>query len=91
MTKQIKLQERLDFGAVSDLKSEMLSHVGSDVTIDASEVIHMGTLCLQVLISAANDWARSGHEFNLISPSDACLSQLALHGFSSESLIGVMS
>ena len=91
MTAEIKLRERLDFGAAPDLKSEILNCTGNDIRIDASAVTHLGTLCLQILISAANDWARNGHGFNIISPSDACRSQLSLHGFSSETLIGVTS
>lgn len=91
MTAQIKLQGRLDFGAAPGLKSEVLDCTGKNISIDASAVTHMGTLCLQILIAASNDWARSGHDFNIISPSDICKTQLSLHGFSSESLIGVTS
>lgn len=89
MTTVITLQERLDFGAAPDLKSEILGCVGNDIEIVASDVTHMGTLCLQILIAASNDWKRSGHKFNLLSPSDVCKSQLSLHGFSAETLIGV--
>ena len=88
MTTVITLQERLDFGAAPDLKSEIIGHVGKDLEVDASAVTHMGTLCLQIIIAAASDWKKSGQNFNLISPSDACKTQLSLHGFSSETLIG---
>jgi len=89
MTAMITLQERLDFGAVTALKSAILGHVGQDLEIDASHVAHMGTLCLQVLIAAANDWKQAGKTFRIASPSDICQTQLSLHGFSPDTLTGV--
>lgn len=91
MTVTITLRERLDFGAAPDLRSDILEQVGNDLEINASAVTHMGTLCLQVLIAASNEWSKGGHKFNLISPSDTCQSQLSLHGFSAETLIGATS
>ncbi|AXX98142.1 STAS domain-containing protein [Profundibacter amoris] len=89
MTTVITLQERLDFGAVTPLKTTILGHAGQDLEIDASQVSHMGTLCLQVLIAAANDWKQVGKTFQIISPSETCKTQLALHGFSPDTLTGV--
>lgn len=89
MTAVIKLQERLDFGAAPDLKAEFIGQLGNDLQIDASGVAHMGTLCLQIMIAASNEWARNGHKFDLISPSDICVTQLSLHGFSPETITGV--
>lgn len=91
MTVEIKLKDRLDFGVAPDLKSEILGSQGNDLVIDASAVTHMGTLCLQILIAAANDWRKSGHKFDLISPSDVCETQLSLHGFSTDTITGVTS
>ncbi|WP_457647453.1 STAS domain-containing protein [Profundibacter sp.] len=89
MTAVITLQERLDFGAVTPLKTNILGHAGQDLEIDASQVAHMGTLCLQVLIAAANDWKQAGKTFRIISPSETCKTQLALHGFSPDTITGV--
>jgi len=89
MTAMLTLQERLDFGAVTPLKTAILGHAGQDLEIDASHVAHMGTLCLQVLIAAANDWKQAGKLFRVTSPSDICETQLALHGFSPDTLTGV--
>jgi len=89
MTAVLTLQERLDFGAVSPLKTAILGHAGQDLDIDASGVTHLGTLCLQVLIAAANDWKQAGKTFRVTSPSDTCETQLALHGFSPDTLTGV--
>lgn len=91
MTAVITLKDRLDFGAAPDLKAEIIGQVGNDLRIDASEVTHMGTLCLQILIATSTDWARQGLKFELNSPSDACVTQLSLHGFSPETLSGVTS
>ena len=91
MTAALRLQDRLDFGAAADLKDSILKQVGSDLEIDASSVSHMGTLCLQILIAASKDWANSGHKFSLKSPSETCITQLSLHGFSAETLTGVTS
>lgn len=91
MTAMITLHERLDFGAAPDLKAEIIGLLGNDLEIDASKVTHMGTLCLQILIAASNEWANSGHKFNLTSPSDICVTQLSLHGFSTDTLTGVTS
>ena len=89
MTATLTLQERLDFGAVTPLKTAILDQAGQDLEIDASHVAHMGTLCLQVLIAAANDWKQAGKTFRITSPSEICASQLALHGFSPDTLTGV--
>jgi len=91
MTAVITLRERLDFCAAPDLKAEIIGEVGNDLQIDASGVTHMGTLCLQILIAAAQDWTRNGRKFNLTSPSDVCVTQLSLHGFSPETITGVTS
>jgi chemotaxis protein CheX len=91
MTAVLALQERLDFGAVAALKSAVEDQIGNDLDIDASAVEHMGTLCLQVLLAAAQDWAKSGHKFQMTNVSDTCLTQLSLHGFTPETITGVAS
>jgi len=91
MTAAITLQERLDFNAAPDLKAEIIGQLGHNLEIDASKVTHMGTLCLQILIAASNEWVKNGHNFNLTSPSDICVTQLSLHGFSTDTLTGVTS
>lgn len=88
MTAVLTLQERLDFSAVTPLKTALIEHIGYDLEIDASQVVHMGTLCLQVLIAAARDWGGNGHKFQITAPSEICITQLALHGFSPETLTG---
>jgi len=91
MTEVITLQERLDFSAAPELKTQLIGQTGHDIEIDVSNVTHMGTLCLQILIAASTEWAKTGHKFNLTSPSDICATQLSLHGFSTDTLTGVTS
>lgn len=88
MTAVLTLSEKLDFSAVARLKSELLALSGQDVEVDATCVNHMGTLCLQVLLAASKDWGAAGKKFDVISASDICSTQLALHGFSPETLSG---
>lgn len=88
MTAVLSLQEKLDFGAVNALKTAIEAQVGNDLEVDASAVEHMGTLCLQVLLAAAQDWSRSGHKFQMTNASEICLTQLSLHGFSPDTLTG---
>ena len=88
MTAQLTLAPKLDFGAVKDLKTAILDQIGNDLEIDASDVEHMGTLCLQVLLAAANDWATAGHKFQIKNSSDTCLSQLSLHGYTPDTITG---
>jgi len=90
MTAVITLDGRLDFAAAPELKAEILGHIGHDLEINASGVAHLGTLCLQVLIAASKEWASTGQKFNLTSPSDICTKQLSLHGFSPDTLSGVI-
>lgn len=86
MTALLTLQERLDFGAVSALKAAIEDQIGNDLDIDASAVEHMGTLCLQVLLAAAQDWSKAGLRFQIKDASETCLTQLSLHGFSPDTL-----
>jgi len=91
MAAVITLQERLDFGAAPALKAEIVGQIGNDLQIDASGVTHMGTLCLQILIAASQDWTRNGLKLDLTSPSDICVTQLSLHGFTPDAITGVTS
>lgn len=52
----LTLPRRLDLTAAAPLRNTLLSHRGMAITIDAGEVAHLGTLCLQILLSAAADW-----------------------------------
>jgi chemotaxis protein CheX len=88
MATGVILPERLDYAAATSLRAMFLAQRGGDFDVDASLVTHLGTLCLQVLLSAARDCAGTGHRFRLVSPSEQCSAHLALHGLSPETLNG---
>lgn len=85
---RLTLQKRLDFAGATELKETILANAGQDLELDASAVTHMGTLCLQVLLSASSDWRKTGLSFHISDPSDICITQLALHGFTPATLTG---
>ncbi len=88
MSVTITMAPRLGLDAVGPLVDNISAASGQDLELDASQVSHLGTLCLQVLLAAARDWAITGRRFRLVSPSDACTTQLALFGLSPETLAG---
>lgn len=88
MAEMIVLARRLGLEEAAPLKMEFLSSRGKDIEVDASQVGHLGTLCLQVLLAAARDWAGSGNAFRLKDPSEAMLSALAHFGLTQENFAG---
>ena len=86
MSETIVLQPRLDLAAAAPLAQTLRSRLGSDMTLDAKEVTHMGALCLQVMLSAALTVNKAGHRFTLSNASDRVLDQLHHLGFTPESL-----
>ncbi len=88
MTATIVLQPRLNLDVVQALSDEISACEGKDLEFDASQVTHLGTLCLQVLLAAARDWAVAGAAFRMVRPSESCLAQLALFGLTPETFAG---
>ncbi|MGR3320390.1 MAG: STAS domain-containing protein [Pseudooceanicola sp.] len=86
MSDTLLLQSRLDLPAAAPLAQELRKRLGSDVTVDAGAVTHMGALCLQVMVSAAKTLTRAGHRFRMINASDRVLEQLVSMGFTPETL-----
>jgi chemotaxis protein CheX len=84
MTARIQLQERLGLSDAEPLANRLRAVRGDDITIDASQVLHIGTLCQQVLLSASSEWQGAGHNIKILNPSDACIEQMALCGLSPE-------
>ena len=84
----VKLPERLGLGAVQELHAQLTNMRGKPVKVDASDVTHFGTLCLQLLIAAARDHARAGSRLKLINVGDTALRQLSLFGLSPETIEG---
>ncbi|MFV2033633.1 MAG: STAS domain-containing protein [Halocynthiibacter sp.] len=85
---KVKLRPRLGLGEAEPLVKLLGKHTGKDLTVDASAVTHLGTLCLQALIAAARDHAKTGNSFCLVNVNDTCVEQLALFGLSPEAVSG---
>lgn len=84
----IALPPKLGLGEVGALHQRLLTHADDDLIIDAADVTHMGTLCLQLLIAAGRDRAAAGKLFRLQNVGDGCLRQLAHFGLSPEVIEG---
>lgn len=60
MAAAVVLPAVLGIQQAGPLREELLALRGQSVTIDGSAVERLGALCLQVLISAQQTWARDG-------------------------------
>jgi chemotaxis protein CheX len=60
MTASMELPARLDTAAAPALAADILSRSGSALRLDASGVVLLGGLCLQVLVAAAAEWRAQG-------------------------------
>lgn len=70
----LALPSRLDLTASAPLRDALLARRGRALTIDAGAVSHLGTLCLQILLSAAAEWRRERLAFTL-SPCSSAFSR----------------
>ena len=57
------LPRRLDLGQAAGLRQSLLDRRGAPVLLDAGDVAHLGGLCLQVLLAAAQGWRDGGLAF----------------------------
>lgn len=80
---EVKLADTLDVRAAAPLKAELAAHRGQDVTLDASDVVRLGGLCLQVLLAAEAAWRAQGHQFRIVGASPAFLEGARLMAASS--------
>jgi anti-anti-sigma regulatory factor len=67
----IKLQGRLDLGAVAALKAELLAALAEPTTIDAREVESIDTSCLQLLAAFTRESAEAAHPVRWLGASPA--------------------
>lgn len=86
MTGHVKLPARLDLSQAIHLVSD-LRKIDGDVHIDASEVTHLGALCLQALIAAARKAIDAGHRFEMVGVTDKVLDQMKVMGTAPEHLM----
>ena len=79
MTAQLTLPARLDLTAARPLAQDLAALTG-DLDLDASQVTHLGGLCLQVLLASAQSCQASGRGFQVSTPSDDFDAALAMFG-----------
>lgn len=86
MSDPIQLSPKLDLPAASELATMLKSNSDPEVILDLSEVKHLGAICLQVMISAANTLQKEDRNFSLINASDRVIDQLRVMGMSTETI-----
>lgn len=64
----------------SALIGEFQALRGQSIAVDASSVQQVGSLCLQVLISARNTWKADGQAFRVTAASDEMTRRWSLFG-----------
>ena len=79
-TKTLSLDSVLDLNAAGSLHSKLMALRGSDLAIDATGVERVGTLCIQVLISAAKTWEEEKQSLTFSGMSEALMKTMQLSG-----------
>jgi chemotaxis protein CheX len=82
MTAALALPAILDIQQAEPLRAELLARRGQPLVIDGSAVERLGGLCLQVLISAQQSWARDDQALSIDRVSEAFANQWNAFGAS---------
>ena len=85
--KKLSLDSVLDMNAASGLHATLLGLRGSDLEIDASTVEKVGTLCVQVLMSASKTWEEDQKTLTFSQMSDSLMKTMQLSGVNYELLL----
>jgi anti-anti-sigma regulatory factor len=80
LAQPLLLPRSLDLTYATSLTHSLLKHRGAHLTIDASQVQHLGGQCLQVLLSATKAWAEDGMNLVLRDGSSRFYEDLQLLG-----------
>lgn len=86
MSDPITLAPRLDLPAASALMTTLKDHKDGDLIMDLSEVSHLGSLCLQVMIAAATSAVAAGRAVSVLNASDRVIDQLRVMGMTPEAI-----
>lgn len=86
MPETLVLPAKLDLPAAPDLLEKLKDLRGKDIGVDAGDVTHLGTNCLQILISAARSWAADGKTLTFSPMSEAFSRDLGQFGLAPETL-----
>lgn len=74
------LDRRLDMNAAAELQRALVAHDAPRLTLNAGAVSHLGALCLQLLLAAADDRRKRGGSLDLSPRSAAFDAALATFG-----------
>ncbi|MDF1872059.1 STAS domain-containing protein [Vannielia sp.] len=83
---RLALPARLDLPSAGPLATDLKAHVGKPLTLEATACEAIGTPGLQVLLSAAATWRKSGLPLSLEGLSKECAAQLAIFGLTPDDL-----
>ncbi len=86
MTEPVILEGKLDLSAVGGLHARLLAIAGQDTTLDFGAVTQIGALCLQTCLAAARRAQAAQVTFSMVNLSDALRDQMAVMGFTPETL-----
>lgn len=77
---QMVLPEIMTSRYAPDLVTDLKALRGRPITLDASSVRQIGTLCLQALISARRTWKVDGYDFRMSGASEEMAKRWTLFG-----------
>ncbi len=83
---KLALEPRLAGHAAVALARTVREYRGTPLDIDASQVVEIGTLCLQVLLSAALTWRSDRESLSLVDPSEAFMTAMGHLGLNLDAL-----
>ncbi len=86
MTAPVPLAPRLDLPAARPLSEAIRARAGQPLDLDAGDVVHLGGLCLQVLLAAAASWRAAGQQLHIRPRSQAFEEALATFGLAPSAL-----
>lgn len=84
----LTLGSRLDLSTVGALAAQIGERRGTDLTIDAGGVDHLGALGAQLLLAARHQWDADGQRLGITPRSAAFDAALAALGLSEQFLAG---
>ena len=91
MADTIKLPERLDLPAAQPFIQEITQKdLSAGVVLDASDVTHLGALCVQAMLVSARASKAAGGDFKLENVSEKVEAQLSVMGLSVADVEGGM-
>lgn len=88
---RLRLSENCNGEHAPTLVSDILTHQGNDLVIDASKVKTIDTPCIEVLIAAARLWSSEDMALRYQKPSKAFLQGLEILGIEQDDLATMRS